>query len=162
MFKDGKIFGKINIIDFTVVVVVVLLIACAFLKFSKFDKKSDDTTLSQTIEYKMIVKGIRNYTLDAFEVGDGVYDSQSKVGIGTIKNIETTLSDSYENLITGEVELLENPYRYDVVFTIETDGVVTSEAYYANKSIELKVNSTKAIETKYAKTTGTITDITLK
>ncbi len=91
-----------------------------------------------------------------------MFYSQSNVVIGTIKNIQTTLSDSYENLITGEVELLENPYRYDVVFTIETDGVVTSEAYYANKSIELKVNSTKAIETKYAKTTGTITDITLK
>lgn len=162
MFKDGKIFGKINIIDFTVVVVVVLLIACACLKFSKFDKKSDDNTLSQTIEYKMMVKSIRNYTLDAFEVGDIVYDSQSKVEIGKIKNIESIASTSYENLITGEVAELENPYRYDVNFTIETDGVVTSEAYYANKSIELKVNSTKAIETKYAKTTGTITDIVLK
>ena len=57
---------------------------------------------------------------------------------------------------------MENPYKCDIVVTIETPGTVETDAYYANKTIELKVNSTKIIETKYTKTSGTISDIKVK
>lgn len=161
MFKDGKLFGKINIVDMAVILIVVLLIIGATIKFGKFNSKTEEST-SQNIEYKVEVKNIRGYTVDALQIGDLVYDSQTGISIGSITNIEKTNAKTYESLITGDVVLVENPYKYDVVITVETPGSVETDAYYANKTIELKVNSVKVIETKYTKTSGTISDIKVK
>ena len=62
----------------------------------------------------------------------------------------------------GKTELVNNTYRYDMTLTIETPGTVETDAYYANKTIELKLDSEKKFETKYAKTTGKVSEISVK
>ena len=161
MIKDGKVFGKINVVDLCVILVIVLLIIGAVIKFGNFNSKTEETT-NQIIEYKFEIKNVREYTLNALASGDKVYDSQTGIEIGKITNVEYTSAKTYEGLVTGEIVLVENPYKCDIVVTIETPGTVETDAYYANKTIELKVNSTKIIETKYTKTSGTISDIKVK
>lgn len=161
MFKDGKLFGKINIVDLSVIIIIILLIVGATIKFGNFNSKTEETE-NQTIEYKLEIKNVRDYTLNALVSGDAVYDSQTGINIGTITDVEYTTAKTYEGLITGEIVLVENPYKCDIVLTIETPGTVETDAYYANKTIELKINSAKIIETKYTKTSGTISDIKVK
>ena len=59
----------------------------------------------------------------------------------------------------GRIIYVENPERYDVTITVETEGIENDKAYFANKSVELKVGSEKTVETRYVKTTGRIISI---
>ena len=161
MIKDGKIFGKINIVDFFVLLVVVLLVLGAIIKFGKFNNKTEESS-NEIIEYKIEVKSIRDFTVKAFESGDIVYDSQTGVNIGKITNVETVPAETYEIMENGKTELVNNTDRYDMTLTIETPGTVETDAYYANKTIELKLDSEKKFETKYAKTTGKVSEISVK
>lgn len=161
MFKDGKLFGKINIVDIAVILIVIILIVCATIKFRKFNQKTADSA-SQTIVYQIDVQNVREYTLEMIKSGDTIYDEQTGVNIGEVVDITSKPAETFETLPSGEVVEVYNPYRFDIVLTIETPGTVETNAYYANKSIELKVNSTKVIETKYLKTTGTISNISIK
>lgn len=142
-------------------VVIITLIIGAVLKFGKFNSNSNEN-IAQTIEYKLEVDNIREYTVDGIKSGDMVYDSQTGVNIGTITNVEVTNAKTYESTSTGETIIVTNPYKYDMVLTIETPGSITESSYYANKTIELKVDSTKTIETKYVKTTGRFIEINEK
>lgn len=161
MFKDGKIFGKINVVDFFVILIILLLALGAVLKFGKFNSKTEEST-NQTIEYKMEVKNIRDYTINAIQSGDLIFDSQTGINIGTVTNVEAINAKTYESTYEGEIVLVTNPYRYDMVITIETPGSIEADAYYANKTIELKIDSDKVIETKYIQTTGRISEINVK
>ena len=127
MIKDGKIFGKINIVDFFVLLVVVLLVLGAIIKFGKFNNKTEESS-NEIIEYKIEVKSIRDFTVKAFESGDIVYDSQTGVNIGKITNVESVPAETYEIMENGKTELVNNTYRYDMTLTIETPGTVETDA----------------------------------
>lgn len=160
MSNEKKKF-KINIVDLLVVIVVIALIGGAYLKFSKYNVKTDASS-EETILYTIDVLNVRDYSVNAYRSGDVVYDALTGVNIGVIQNIEETEAVSYEINEEGKVVKVTNPYRKDLKIFLETPGTVENNAYYANKSIELKVNSQKAIETKYAKTTGTISSINVE
>ncbi len=158
MLEKNKKRFKLNIVDFVVIFVILTLIFAAFVKFKKYNVKTEDS-VQKNILYDVLIYGVREYTANAYQIGDMVFDSLTGLNIGSVKNIEVTDAVSYETSEKGELVKVINPYKKDVVLTIETEGTVESDAYYANKSIELKVNSQKEIETKYAKTYGTISNI---
>ena len=152
---------KINIIDVLTILIVILLIVAAYVKFGKYNVKTEDSS-QETILYTVDVYSVRDYTANAYQSGDIVFDSLTGVNIGTIKDVQMTDAVTYEPAQNGVLVKTTNPYKKDLVITIETPGTVENNAFYANKSIELKVNSQKAIETKYAKTTGTISSINIE
>ena len=161
MLKDGKLFGKINIVDCFVLLIILLLIIGAVMKFGKFNS-GVEVSSNQIIEYQMKIKNVRDFTIDAMQSGDIVYDSQTGNSIGKITNVEKEDAITYDFKSTGELIEVHNSDRCDAIITIETDGTVDENGYYANKIVELKVDSTKIIETKYVKTSGTIVDIKIK
>jgi hypothetical protein len=152
---------KFNIIDVAVLLVVILVIWGASVKFGKYNVKTNESS-EETIVYTMEIANVRDYSLQAYQSGDMVFDSLTGVNIGTIQKIEASDAVNYENRQDGKLVKVVNPYKKDIVLYIETPGTVENNAYYANKSIELKVNSQKAIETKYVKTTGIISNITVE
>lgn len=152
---------KINIIDLLTVLVVILLVVAAYVKFGKYNVKTEDSAQG-TLLYTVDVYSVRDYTAQAYQSGDIVFDSLTGVNIGVIQNVEMADAVTYETAENGTLVKSTNPYKKDLVITIKTLGTVENNAYYANKSIELKVNSQKAIETKYAKTTGTISSINVE
>ncbi len=160
MKKDKRKF-RINIIDVLVLVVIAILIVAAFAKFNKFNTKTEESS-DETIFYSIDIFNVRDFSADAYKSGDVVYDSLTGVNIGTIEEIKVINAEGYEIAENGSLVKVINPYRRDVTLKIKTPGTVENNAYYANKSIELKVNSSKTIETKYAKTTGTISSINIE
>ena len=158
MIKDGKLFGKINLFDFGILLLIVALLIVGTLKFRTLDKMVDASTPGKII-YTIEVNNVRDYTVNSFQSGDKVFDSLTSVYIGDIKKVESFPAKIEDALENGDTKLLENPYKADLVLTIETPGTVTDVGYYANKSIELKVGSEKTIETKYVKTLGKVSSI---
>jgi hypothetical protein len=149
---------KFNIIDIIFIIVVVGLISVAFLKTSKYNVTKTSSTMNK-IEYSLTVRGVRSYTKDAFKVGDTVFDTQTKVIIGTIKDIKVEDNEVYVESITGKLLKANIPGRYNVTLTIDTDGLETEKAFFADRSVELKVGSEKTFETLYVKTNGTVMSV---
>ncbi len=161
MTETKKKRFKINIVDVIVVLVVALVIGAAYMKFNKYNVKTENSS-QETIVYNISIYNVRDYSADAYKSGDVIYDSLTGVNIGVIENVVMEDAVTYETAENGKLVKVTNPYKKDVVLTVRTPGTVESNAYYANKSIELKVNSQKTIETKYAKTTGTISSINIE
>lgn len=161
MKKIGNILRKINLVDLLVILVIVLGVIGAKVKYQKFNFKSD-TTEMVTIKYQILISNVRDFTTNSFQVGDSIYDSQTAIYLGEIVHIEKKDAEIDKELTNGEVVKLKNPGRYDILLDVEVPGTVEKDAYYANKSIELNINNYRAIESKYAKTHGTICKIEVK
>ena len=150
---------KFNIIDISVIILVLILVLAATVKFGNYNKTTDETAKIDTIDYKIKISNVRNYTVDAFVIGDTVYDNQTNVEIGKIIEKEVTDAKGYEVIKSGKIVETKVPNKYDLVLVIETQGTIDNSGYFANRSVELKVGSEKIIETLYAKSTGIITEI---
>ncbi len=150
---------KFNIIDISVIILVLILVLAATVKFGNYNKTNDETAKIDTIDYKIKISNVRNYTVDAFVIGDTVYDNQTNVEIGKIIEKEVTDAKGYEVIKSGKIVETKVPNKYDLVLVIETQGTIDNSGYFANRSVELKVGSEKIIETLYAKSTGIITEI---
>lgn len=158
MFKDGKLFGKINLFDFAIVILVIILIIAGATKFKTFDKTVDASAMGK-IQYTFLIKDVRSYTADALESGDAVFDSATNINIGTITNVKKEPAKVTKSLADGSTKIFENEYKNDVILTIETPGTMSNTGYFANKSIELKVGSEKEIETLYMTSLGRVASI---
>ena len=150
---------KINIIDLLVVLLILILIFAAVMKFRNYNVTGDDNAKIDNFKYDIKISNIRNYTLDAYLIGDMVYDAQTNMEIGKIVDKSYSASKEYVKINTGVLVEAEIPERYDMILTIETDGTINETGYFANRSVELKVGSEKTIETLYAKSTGIIVGI---
>lgn len=158
MIKNGKLFGKINLFDAIILFLVIILLFVGALKFITFNKAVDSNS-SGKIVYTFIINNVRDYTLNSFVSGDTVFDSLTNVNIGTIVNVESSDAKIIKALSSGKTLVANNPYRKDIILTIETPGSSTNNAFFANRSIELKVGSEKNIETLYSTSNGRIGSI---
>ena len=153
---------KINILDISVVIIIILLVFATVIKFRNYNVDTNENSSLENIQYEVRIGNIREYTANAFEIGDKLYDSQTNVVIGKIIDKKIEPHYAYEKLSTGKLVKVEMPEKYNLKLVVETEGSVTEEGYYANRSVELKVGSDKQIETLYVKTTARITDIEVK
>ena len=92
--KDGKLFGKISIIDIIVVLCVIVL---AFGIYAKFTSNSDAVSSSEKakIEYVYKVKGVRDFTIDAFKKGGPVYDQDTKEYMGEVTGVRSAQPNTH-------------------------------------------------------------------
>ena len=150
---------KINLLDVFVLIIVVALVFASIIKFRNYNEENNENSKIDKFTYQLKISGVREYTIDAFSSGDIIYDSQSNVEIGKIVGKTYTNSKGYEQTENGKVVSLEYPDKYDLLLQVETDGIINESGYYANKTVELKVGSEKAIESLYAQTNARITNI---
>ena len=158
MLKNGKLFGKVNLFDAAIIILVLILVIVGISKFKIFDSTVDSNS-SGKIKYTVLINDVRDYTIKALQSGDIVYDTTTDINIGKITNIESRNAKTIKSLASGQAIVAENPYRKDIILTIETPGSNTNNGYFANKSIELKVGSEKKIETLYTMSMGKISSI---
>ena len=105
---------KFNIIDISVIVLVLILILATVVKFGNYNKTNDETAKIDTIDYKIKISNVRNYTVDAFVIGDTVYDNQTNVEIGKIIEKEVTDAKGYEITKNGKIVETKVPNKYDL------------------------------------------------
>lgn len=158
MIKNGKLFGKINLFDFAIILLIVALIIAGVTKFKTFDKTVDASSMGK-IRYTFLIKDVRSYTADSLVSGDAVFDSATNINIGTIVDVQKSPAKVVKTLANGSISTFENEYKNDIVLTIETSGTMSNAGYFANKSIELKVGSEKEIETLYTACLGKVASI---
>ena len=156
--KEGKLFGKISIID---IVVILAIIVGAFGFYTRFfiSEKKVETAASH-IEYTMKVKEVRMGTVNALKNYRGpVTDTSTKEYLGDI--VDVSFSDATKAVETanGKRKVSPVPERYDVIVTVRVDGKINNSGFYTANNLALSAGSSYVFTSKAAKTTGTIQDV---
>ncbi len=120
MIKNGKLFGKINVFDF---IVIFLAIVLAFGIFSKFVIFSDNEKQKIDLTYEILVKSVRQETIDAFEIGQGVYEKGSNYYIGEITSVKSEKATDLMETLDGKVIEAPIDNRFNVIISVEAKGI---------------------------------------
>ena len=155
--KDGKLFGKISIID---IIVILAIIVAGFGIYNRFSSANAKVaTVTQQIEYTMEINDVRMGTIEALQKKGKVFDATTKEYLGEITDVSYVDAVSPRTMANGEIKNLEVPEKYDATVTLRVDGKVNSSGYYTSNNIILTVGSKHVFYSKCAKTTGEIMSI---
>lgn len=156
--EKGKLFGRINVIDFSIIVLVIVLGFGAYYKFHVLDKTSTVGSM-EPMSYTVEVKKIRNYVFQNVKEGDLLFDKTSGKSIGKIVKVEGVSAKEALLCTDGTYRLGEVENRVDVTFTIEAKGIVNEDGYFVHKTYELVSGSERKFMTKYFECDGKVKDI---
>ena len=156
--KEGKLFGKISIIDILVVFAIAI---AAFGVYSRFFAGNEKVqTASSCIEYTIRVSEVRIGTVNALkDFGGEVYDATTKEYLGEIVDVKHTEATKGVMLASGQLKESVIPERYDVIVTVQVDGNVNNSGYYTATNQAIASGGDLIFCTKAAKTTGVIEDV---
>lgn len=157
--EHGRVFGKVSIIDFVVVLVVLLIGAGLFVKYNVLDmtKKSGNTT---AFTYTVTVYGVRDYTVNALKPGDVLYEKNSGGNpVGTITDVKVADAKKVSETIDGRLVLGNFIGCKDVSLTVTANGTIDNGRYLVNKTYEINANSSRIFNTKFCTFEATITGI---
>ena len=156
--KDGKLFGKISIIDIIVIIAIVVGAFGFYVRFFVSEKKVETT--ASNIEYTMEIKEVRIGTVNALKNYRGpVTDTSTKEYLGDIVDVTYTNSTKAVDTVNGTMKVSAVPDRYDVLVTVRFDGKINNSGFYTANNQALSAGSSYLFTSKAAKTTGKIVDI---
>jgi len=164
MDKNGKLFGKISFIDILIVLAVIICAAGVYVRFIAQPDKVQVQT--QSFTYKVLVRDIRDVTVEGLEQSIGTTFILNEKGrsdiIGTLVDVET--KQYAEPFIKNDstVVMAEKPLKYEALLTLELDGVVNDSGYYTTDLKSICVGANLSLMNKYISTSGRITEISEK
>ena len=157
--RNGRLFGKISVIDVLVIAVVLVMAAALFFKSNQTHTGTSVT--SETITYQMVANGVRTYVADAVQVGDLMYDQDRSSGgtLGKIVDIQVLPGTKLGEMNDGTAGMVPVEDGVDLLLTIEGSGILSEGRYLLNRVYDLGVNSARNFCTHFARFTGTVYSI---
>lgn len=155
--ENGKIGGKISIVD---LFVILLLIACVAAVGLKMRTAKSIRGGDRTIEYSVRIENIRQCSVDAIkQKSDGVIDAESKYELGEIIDVKTEPARVLVQTNDGNYKLSEYDNRYDAVVTLKTEGTETDDGYYASSGRQISVGDSIGINNGFVQFFGEVISV---
>jgi hypothetical protein len=159
MDGKGRLFGKINIVDLLIVLLVISLVTGVYLVF--FGGSDKQVVESSKVVYDFEITNVNKDFVDAINAGDPIRDSVRGNELGTVvskaSKKATMLNEDLEN---GRYIIAEVPNAYDVVITIEAQANITPANVIVGGA-EVKVGKKFFIKGKGYANQGFVTKMTL-
>ena len=158
--RDGRLFGKISIIDVIVLVVVAVLAATLYLKHQMPQTSGGVSTTA--VVYQMRLENQPEYMLSAIQVGDQLYDLERSTNgaLGTIQDIQVSEGTYMGALPDGTYGPIPAKGRYNLLLTLEGQALVGADGSISlNRIYNLGANSSRTFATQYATFIGTVMNI---
>jgi len=99
--KNGKLFGKVNIIDLLIVLIVLALVAFVALKV--VDKSEETTGLSE-VRISFFGEEVPDYVAAALKDGVSVLDTKENVTMGTVESFSVGAPLGYATDSKGQIQ----------------------------------------------------------
>ncbi len=125
MIKNGKLFGKINLFDFAVIILVLILVFGIGYKFLVLNKAEQQNTV--TITYDLEIESVRDLTVNAFHVGDTVYHYKLDQAIGQVTAIATQPATKVLDNVDGTVVDAPVEGRFDLTVSVSGTAVLQGD-----------------------------------
>lgn len=157
---NGRLFGRISVIDVLVILVVIALAGALYVKNTR--PHTGTSVATQTITYQVLVEGAQSYLKDNIHVGDKVYDLTYSSGgspLGEITDIEEQPGSKLTTFTDGTMGLAGVEDGVNLLLTIQGEGLVGDKGYSLNRVYDLGINSARTYYTKYAQFDVTVTKI---
>lgn len=127
--KNGKLFGKVNLIDLIIVLVLLALVIFAVFKFAV--PSNDDSTDSR-VKITLFCEETPSYVIDYIKFGAPVKDFAEDNTIGTVKSFEIGEPIGFE---TGEngfaCEIIRENYN-SVTIEVDAEGEIGENGVTVN------------------------------
>lgn len=161
MDRNGRLFGKVSIIDVLVVLVVVVMAIALYMKNNTLEASKTGESSNTSITFTVEAENIPLNVVQAIQVGDKVYDKDRSSGgtIGEIIAVEEIEAGKVEKLDNGTYVRLTNENARNLRITIQGSGSVTNGRYAINKIYEIGVNAARNFYTSHAVFTASVIDI---
>ncbi len=157
--QNGRLFGKISVVDLLVVAVVAVLAVA--LQFKGEQTHTGTGAAQQKITFQILVQGVRSYVGDAVRVEDLLFEQNTDSGgpLGRITDIQTSPGTKLAELADGTCEAVPAEDSVDLLLTVEGEGIISEGRCLLNRVYDLGVNSSRSYCTPYAQFNGVVAAI---
>ncbi len=128
MDDKGRLFGKVHFFDALIALLVVVGILAIALRFAP---KQEQESKTFAAEYTVEISNLGDAFLDAFEVGDALYEGEEL--LGTVKAVETRPATMPYVGAEGTLLTPEYKHLHHITLTVETDRMSNDGGYYIGK-----------------------------
>ncbi len=106
--KNGKVFGKINIID--LLALIALIAAVAVFGFAKLGGgKSGLSNNADDIEIVFYTEQVSDFVVDNINIGDKVCDADKNIDFGVVTDVKKGPAASYNQTSDGQIVVTDKP-----------------------------------------------------
>ena len=158
--ENGKLFGKINLVDLGIILLIVLAVAAVGYKVVR---ERFAGRVTATINYTICVEGVRQQSVDAISmVKENITDAENDDPIGDIIDVKQTAAEEFIEMADGEYKKAEYPDKYDLYITVETKGVTSNDGYFTSSGKKLLYGDTIGLNNGYSQMFGVVEHIEVK
>ena len=155
--KNGKVFGKINIVD--LIVIVVIIIAIAMFAASRLNNTGEVTVDDgKTIYMSFYAEEISDFVADKIELGSKLYDDDCKQVLGTVVKVEKEPAVTYTEDSEGNSVVSSKENYQSVIVTAKVDGTLSDYGLELN-DFKYGVGHSMTLRAGYAKMYMRVYDI---
>jgi hypothetical protein len=154
--EKGRLFGFINIIDLTVLILI-LVIALGFF----FRHKNTEPVVTNTATVKVICPYLRPEVAGQIHAGDQLL-ARGQLQPVYIKDVKVVTARDSDTRADGTLVLQQHPFRKDVYLTLEGPVSYTgAELYMAGQGIRAGLDK-YILKTQVVEVTGEILEVEVK
>ncbi len=158
--KNGKLFGKISIIDLVIILCIILAGLFVFLKANVNDTILFPDKEEYLVTYKLV--NVKKSFVDSLYLNDKVYSTDSGNYVGTIEKIDTTPAE-ITTTSKGKIVTYTSPDRYDVLITLCHEGLQNDKkGLVITADYDIQMNLRRNLYTRFAVFSPIVIDIKAK
>lgn len=158
--EKGRVFGKISVVDLTIV--LVLVVAAAWFGYAKFgrDLGAEIAAREAPARFTIVIATIRPTTAACFHEGDKVFEFKTGANIGVITGVAVEQGDVWALQPDGRWLRTKTDDRVDAYVTVEATARVGENTITVN-GVEVRVGTSIGITTKWVQVNGNIMTLEL-
>lgn len=119
--KQGRLFGRVSIIDLAILLAIVLVIAGVFYR----GRGTDVAVTAKTVQIKVVCPFVYPEVVPNIKAGDQLVANNQLVPV-YIKEVEVKKAATTVSKPDGSMILTENPFRKDMFLVIEGQTTAVS------------------------------------
>lgn len=152
--EKGRLFGKLNIIDLLIVLLVLAGLLGVNYKLGLLKKFTAQETTQKKAVVKLWIKEISSYSAEAIKEGDIVAELKSNSQFGKISKVEIAPYKEAGTNSEGKWVLSEVPEKYNVFITVDmlnpsVNGEIKLGSKEAKVGASLEIKGPKFQVTSY-------------
>jgi len=122
--NKGRLFGKVNIIDLAIILIILAVVMGSLYKFKLYDRHTSD---ERPVTVTLMLREVSQETVNALQVGDQLTESTENLPLGKIISKEVRKALKEAPTADGRLVEAESPNKYDVVLITEGNLRVTGD-----------------------------------
>lgn len=163
--KNGKLFGKLSVIDLLVIALVILLLVAGAVRLGFFSTPDKAIKGTQKTEYTKVEREVTvcftgitaNLLNDPVAVGETLFVSGAPFGkVNSVEKVHTT---NVHTLTDGSIVTVEKPDAYNYIVKVDTTLLEKNGFLRTEKNKVVAVGETLTFVTEYFTGKATVTDI---